>query len=173
MQQIDIIGIDPGSLRTGWGIVREKSGVLELVDCGIIRTKPHEESFSGRLSRIYCELCSVIGQYNPEACAIEQVFTAHNAQSALKLGQARGAAVAACAAFRLEIFDYEPTAIKKSITGTGRAEKEQIAYMISRLLNISTKDMALDTTDALAAAVCHLSQRRFKKLTMQYTELSA
>lgn len=162
-----VLGIDPGSLRTGWGIVREQSGTLSLVDCGIIRaTKPvgPTERFSARLAIIYSALCEVLQKYSPEECAIEQVFTAQNAASALKLGQARGVAVAACAAFSLPVFDYEPTLVKKSIVGNGRAEKEQLAFMACRLLNISRQKWPLDITDALGVAICHLSQRRFDML---------
>lgn len=164
---MDVLGIDPGSLRTGWGVVREQSGVLSLVDCGIIRTtKPSEagENFSARLAVIYTSLCEVLKKYSPEECAIEQVFTAQNAASALKLGQARGVAVAACATFSLPVFDYEPTLVKKSIVGSGRAEKEQVAFMICQILNISRQKWPLDITDALGIAICHLSQRRFQVL---------
>ena len=96
--------------------------------------------------------------------AIEQVFTAKNAASALKLGQARGVAVAACAAHRVPVSDYEPTLVKKSVVGTGRAEKEQVAFMVRRLLNVRGEGWALDTTDALAVAICHLTMRRLKLL---------
>lgn len=162
-----VIGIDPGSIKTGWGIVSERSGVLELVDCGIIRApgaKGPEISFSARLAKIYHELCAVLERFKPAEAAIEQVFFAQNPKSALKLGQARGVCVAACAARGLPIYDYEPTAIKKALVGAGRAEKEQVAYMAARLLNVRDADWALDTSDALAAAICHLGQRRFQRL---------
>lgn len=163
-----ILGIDPGSQRTGWGIVEEKSGRLALVACGIINAaaqRRKKESFSGRLAFIYRELCQPLDSHKPNAAAIEQVFTAQNAQSALKLGQARGVAVAACAARGLAIFDYEPTLVKKALVGTGRAEKEQVAFMVKRLLNIRDAAWPLDTTDALGVAICHLSQARFAALT--------
>ncbi len=165
MNPVEVIGIDPGSQKTGWGIVREVSGVLQLVDCGIIRTissaAVDEGSFSRRLAKIYSELCIVIGRHTPDEAAIEQVFTARNASSALKLGQARGVAVAACAAYGLEVSDYEPTLVKKSLVGTGRAEKDQVAFMVKRLLNEKDACWPLDTTDALAVAICHLGRRRF------------
>ena len=150
-----VLGVDPGSQRTGWGIIAEQSGVLRLVDCGIIRTTSSgEKEFSQRLAVIYRQLADVI----------EQVFTAKNAASALKLGQARGVAVAACAAHRVPVSDYEPTLVKKSVVGTGRAEKEQVAFMVRRLLNVRGEGWALDTTDALAVAICHLTMRRLKLL---------
>lgn len=159
-----ILGIDPGSLRTGWGIVNEESGILSLVDCGIIRTTRADiadTGFSARLALIYSGLCEILAKYEPEECGMEQVFTAQNAASALKLGQARGVAVAACANYSVPIFDYEPTLVKKSLVGTGRAEKEQVAFMVCRLLNIKRQKWPLDITDALATAICHSTQKRF------------
>lgn len=166
MEGYYVIGIDPGSIRTGWGIVREESGKLELVDCGIIRSpsKENMRSFSCRLGKIYNDLRAILINHKLQAAAIEQIFTAQNAQSALKLGQARGVAAAACASVELEIYDYEPTLVKKSIVGNGRAEKEQVAFMVKRLLNVPSASWALDTSDALGVAICHLAQRRLKVL---------
>lgn len=162
-----VIGIDPGSQRTGWGIVSEQSGVLQLEACGIIRAAASPAlSFSMRLSKIYTQLSEVLEKHKVREAAIEQVFTAQNAASALKLGQARGVAVAVCAANGLEIYDYEPTLVKKSLVGNGRAEKEQIAWMVRRLLNVTEGKWPLDTTDALGIAICHLNHRRLGKLTM-------
>ncbi|WP_298030203.1 crossover junction endodeoxyribonuclease RuvC [uncultured Desulfovibrio sp.] len=165
MQPVTVIGIDPGSQRTGWGVVREISGVLHLVDCGVVHTASTGREFSDRLARIYHDLAKALARCKPDEAAIEQVFTAKNAASALKLGQARGVAVAVCAACGLNISDYEPTLVKKSLVGTGRAGKEQVAFMVRRLLNVREANWALDTSDALAVAVCHLSMRRFAALT--------
>ena len=123
-QSITIIGIDPGSRNTGWGVVREVSGVLQLVDCGVIRP-PLDGEFASRLGVIFKEMHRVLGRLKPDEASVEQVFTAKNAATALKLGQARGAAIAACAAYDLPVRDYEPTVIKKSLVGVGRADKEQ------------------------------------------------
>ena len=177
MAALTVIGIDPGSQRTGWGVVREVSGVLSLVECGVVRTASGrggpeaagaaESDFSRRLARIYHELAAILGRHKPDQAAMEQVFTAKNAASALKLGQARGAAVAACAAAGLNVADYAPTLVKKSLVGTGRAEKEQVAFMVRRLLNVRTEAAAkwpLDASDALAVAICHLGMRRFAAL---------
>ena len=167
MQPVTVIGIDPGSRHTGWGVVREASGVLQLVSCGVIHTAATDKEFSSRLARIFHELGKTLTAHAPQEAAIEQVFTAKNAASALKLGQARGVAVAACAAYGLAISDYEPTLVKKSLVGIGRAEKEQVAFMVRRLLNLREANLALDTTDALAVAVCHLTMRRFAALTQR------
>ena len=162
---LTVIGIDPGSQRTGWGIIREASGVLTLVDCGVIRTASGgNAAFSARLARIFSELAAIVRRHAPAEAAIEQVFTAQNAASALKLGQARGVAVAACAACGVPVSDYAPTLVKKALVGTGRAEKEQVAFMVRRLLNARGEDWALDTSDALAVGICHLTMRRFAAL---------
>lgn len=171
-----VIGIDPGSQRTGWGLVNEESGCLRLLDCGIVRAaglKSGEATFSERLAFIYHELCMVLKRCRVDAAAIEQVFTAQNPQTALKLGQARGVAVAACASFGLDIFDYEPTIVKKSLVGSGRAEKEQVAFMVKRLLNVREAVWPLDTTDALAVAICHLSRARFNALVRKAGAIQA
>ncbi len=162
---ITVIGIDPGSRVTGWGIVQEVSGVLRLINCGAIRTASSAKApFAERLASIYVQLAEIIDTNKPEEAAIEQVFTAKNAMTALKLGQARGVAVAACAQHGLSVFDYEPTLVKKSLVGTGRAEKSQVAFMVARLLNTKAT-WAADTSDALGVAICHLTMRRFNQLT--------
>ncbi len=159
---ITVIGIDPGSRITGWGILQEVSGVLKLVDCGAIRTASSAKApFAQRLATIYTQLSAIIATHNPQEAAIEQVFTAKNAMTALKLGQARGVAVAACAQHNIAVFDYEPTLVKKSLVGTGRADKAQVAFMVGRLLN-TKQDFLADTSDALGVAICHLTMRRFK-----------
>ena len=161
-QSVTIIGIDPGSRNTGWGVVREVSGVRQLVDSGVIRP-PLDGEFASRLGVIFKEMHRVLGRLKPDEASVEQVFTAKNAATALKLGQARGAAIAACAAYDLPVRDYEPTVIKKSLVGVGRADKEQVSFMVGRVLGVKP-DWAVDTGDALAAAICHLTHRRFERL---------
>ena len=109
-------------------------------------------------------MAKVIEKYQPHEAAIENVFVSTNTSSALKLGQARGAAIAACAVRDLPVSGYEPTKVKKSIVGAGRAEKSQVAFMVGRILGCKP-DWAEDASDALAVAVCHLNMRRFAKLT--------
>ncbi len=159
---LTVLGIDPGSQCLGWGVVREVSGVLSLVDCGAVR--PKGDDFSARLGDLFLKLQEIVERHKPDEAAVETVFTNKNILSALKLGQARGVAVAACAAHGLTISDYEPTLVKKSLVGTGRAEKEQVAFMVQRLLNVKNANWALDTSDALAVAICHLTVRRFAAL---------
>ena len=160
MASLTVIGVDPGSVCTGWGVVREESGVLRLVDCGAIRVK--DADFSARLASIYHELVAIVGRHAPQEAAVEQVFTARNAATALKLGQARGVALAACAAHGLGVRDYPPALVKKTLVGVGSAEKSQVGFMVGRLLNVKA-NWAADTSDALAVAICHLTVRRFEQ----------
>lgn len=157
-----VIGIDPGSQKTGWGVIRGCGSRLELLGCGLIRS-PAEGQFSQRLAHIYSRLADVIHRFRPESAAIENVFMSKNPMSALKLGQARGVAVAACAAMGIEISDYSPAEVKQALVGSGRAAKEQVAYMVEQLLGKMAAKQPLDTTDALAAAICHLGTVRFRK----------
>ena len=160
-QGLAVLGIDPGSQCLGWGIVREVSGQLELVDCGSVR--PKEKVFEQRLGEIFRALAGIIARHAPDEAAVENVFVQKNVLSALKLGQARGAAIAACAAANLPVSGYEPALIKKTIVGAGRAEKDQVRFMMGRMLGVQP-EWALDTSDALACAVCHLNMRRMRKL---------
>lgn len=158
---LTIIGIDPGSQCLGWGVVREISGVLSLVDCGAIR--PKGDSFSARLGVLFTSLSVILEKHRPDEAAVESVFTHKNVVAALKLGQARGVAVAACAAHGVPVLDYEPTQVKKNLVGAGRAEKSQVAFMVGHMLG-KKPEWALDTSDALACAICHLNMRRMTRL---------
>lgn len=158
---VTVIGIDPGSQCLGWGVLREASGVLSLVDCGTVR--PKGETFSYRLGALFTELSIILDRHKPDEAAVESVFTHKNIVSALKLGQARGVAVAACAAHGIPVTDYEPTQVKKNLVGVGRAEKSQVAFMVGHMLG-KKPDWAVDTSDALACAICHLNTRRMHRL---------
>jgi crossover junction endodeoxyribonuclease RuvC len=141
-------------------VIKEVSGTISLVDAGVIRT----EALAGldhRLGWIFSQLREIIALHCPEESAVENVFQARGAASALKLGQARGAAIVACAQAGVPVFSYEPTMIKKSLVGIGRADKSQVAFMVARLLGVSKPNWATDCSDALAVAVCHVNQRRF------------
>ena len=159
---ITVLGIDPGSQCLGWGLVRESSGVLRLLDCGTVR--PKSIVFEQRLGEIFIALTAVIRQYSPDEAAVENVFVQKNVLSALKLGQARGAAIAACAAAELPIVGYEPSMIKKTLVGSGRAEKSQVSFMVGRILGVKPT-WAVDAGDALGCAICHCNTRRMQRLT--------
>ncbi|WP_027186207.1 crossover junction endodeoxyribonuclease RuvC [Desulfovibrio inopinatus] len=158
-----VLGLDPGSRVMGYGLVRETSGVLSFVDAGCLRIGA-EPDFAVRLGRIFTHVRDLIAREQPDAAAVENVFLAKNTASALKLGQARGAALAACAVANVPVHGYDPTVIKKSLVGVGRAEKSQVAFMVARLLG-HKKTLAADASDALAAAVCHLNHHRMRMLS--------
>ncbi|SNR66123.1 Holliday junction endonuclease RuvC [Humidesulfovibrio mexicanus] len=159
-----VLGLDPGSRVTGYGVVREQSGRAELVAVGAIRT-PSGGDMAERLGIIYSRVAEVIREHGPAEAAIESVFVSKNTASALKLGQARGAAMAACAVAGLPVSGYPPTLVKKSLVGAGRAEKEQVAFMVAQILGVRNPGWPLDASDALAVAICHLNERRLRKLT--------
>ncbi|WP_432735414.1 crossover junction endodeoxyribonuclease RuvC [Maridesulfovibrio sp. FT414] len=160
---IVIIGIDPGTRVTGYGIVRELSGQVTLVDAGTIRTDT-TKPMCARLGQIYSAIAELIKDHSPDEAAIENAFVASNPASALKLGQARGAAMAACAVSGLIVSGYEPTKVKQNLVGTGRADKSQVAFMVERILGVKNTRWASDTTDALGIAICHLNERRFSRM---------
>ena len=160
-QGLTVIGIDPGSQCLGWGVVRESSGVLSLVDCGVLR--PKGEAFSERLASLFTDLSVLVAAHRPGEAAVEDVFTHKNMLSALKLGQARGVAVAACAAHGVPVADYPPALVKKTLVGAGRAEKTQVAFMVGQILG-RKPNWPADASDALAVAVCHLNTRRMNRL---------
>lgn len=153
-----IIGIDPGSRRTGYGVIRlEGNRHIHLTSGHFDVTRyPAPE----RLRQIYLGIQSVISTYQPHEAAIEQVFMHENPSSALKLGQARGAAIVA---FAIPVTEYSARQVKKSVVGHGAAKKEQVQYMVRRLLNLS-EQLQADTADALAVALCHAHARNMKKL---------
>lgn len=156
---IRILGIDPGSRITGYGIVDVDGSRLRLVECGVVELSGND--FAARLKRIFDALGEVIGQHAPAEFAIEKVFVHRNVTSALKLGQARGAALLAAATREINVFEYSPNEIKQAVTGRGHANKEQIQHMIRVLLGLREAP-AQDAADALAVAICHahVSQTR-------------
>ena len=153
-----VLGLDPGSRSTGFGLVRERSGRLELLETGTIRPDTNKD-LCGRLGYIFQELNEIIIRFQPQEAAVEDVFVSRNSSSALKLGQARGAVLVACSHHEVEVSAYEPTFIKKTLVGAGRAEKNQVAFMVGRFLGMKPT-WSKDSSDALAAAICHLNMRK-------------
>lgn len=147
-----IIGIDPGSRLTGYGIVEKEGSKLLFVDAGTIRTETMD--MPERLKRIFDGISRIVDFYHPTEAAVEQVFMAQNPDSALKLGQARGAAVTALVNQNLSVAEYTARQIKQSVVGYGAAEKEQVQMMVMKLLSLAIKPQA-DAADALACAICH------------------
>jgi crossover junction endodeoxyribonuclease RuvC len=155
-----ILGIDPGSLITGWGIVHAAGDSLNHVACGTIATAGIQAQ-GARLSRIYRGIEQIITRYQPDGVSLEKVFFARNAQSALKLGQARGVALLAAAEKELDVYEYSSNEIKSAVAGYGHASKAQVQSMVASLLHVSGK-IATDAADALAAAICHLHCESFR-----------
>lgn len=147
-----ILGIDPGSRITGFGIVREGRNGCEYVTSGCIRLG--SGPFPERLKLIFDGLSELIRQYEPQVLSIEQVFMARNPDSALKLGQARGAAIVSAANSGLAVHEYSARQVKQAVVGTGGADKSQVQHMVQALLGLSRKPQA-DAADALAIALCH------------------
>ena len=147
-----ILGIDPGSRKTGFGIISYVSGRSEYVTSGVIRLPAGE--LPERLGVIFNSVTELVELHSPQELAIEQVFMAKSAWSALKLGQARGAAIVACVAQDMPVSEYSARQIKQSVVGTGAAEKAQVQHMVKVLLKLPAEP-AEDAADALAAALCH------------------
>ena len=162
-----ILGIDPGSNATGYGVVSVEGSSLRRLGGGTIRARG--ETLGGRLAHLQRELERAIADLAPHAAALESVFSAKNVRSALVLGHARGVALAACACAGLETGEYTPAQVKVAVTGYGRAEKLQVMRMVQRLLGLALPP-ASDEADALAVAVCHGLSRRALALTQRALE---
>lgn len=147
-----ILGIDPGSRITGYGIVKQQGHKFQYVGSGCIRTP--DSDLAIKLNTIFNGVTEIIKQYQPETFAIEQVFMAQNPDSALKLGQARGSAIVAATQAELPVFEYSARQIKQSVVGTGAADKNQVQHMVQHILKLAGKPQA-DAADALAVAMCH------------------
>ncbi len=157
---VRVLGLDPGSRRTGFGIIECRGSDCVHVAHGCIAVDG--DGFAARLRTIFERLQELIGEHAPGEVAVERVFMSRNADSALKLGQARGAAL--CAVPQgLPVFEYAPRAIKLAVVGSGAAEKPQVAHMIKVLLGIQERVVA-DASDALAVAICHAHSRRASHL---------
>jgi crossover junction endodeoxyribonuclease RuvC len=153
--RVRILGLDPGSLCTGYAVVETGPQVTYVVS-GSIRARG--ASLADRLQEIFAGVDKLANQYQPDEVAIERVFMHRNADSALKLGQARGAALSATFAVRPRVFEYAPREVKLAVVGTGAAQKEQVQLMVRRLLNLSGP-LGADAADALAIALCHAPSR--------------
>ncbi len=152
-----ILGIDPGTTVTGYGLISVTGKTPSLIALGIIDLRKKEDHFK-KIRTIFEQTLSLIDQYHPDEFAIEAQFFGKNVQSMLKLGRAQGAAISAALYRDLPVFEYAPRMIKMSITGRGQASKEQVSSMLKTILSFSTEKMVLDATDGLGAALCHYYQ---------------
>lgn len=149
-----ILGIDPGTVVMGYGLIQVDGKKLSVVAKGVIKLDKLQDH-PDRLKKIYDRTVEIIKQYRPQELAIEAPFYGKNVQSMLKLGRAQGVAIAAAISQGMTIAEYSPRKIKQSITGNGNASKEQVCGMLETLLETKLNDIPLDATDGLAAAVCH------------------
>jgi crossover junction endodeoxyribonuclease RuvC len=155
---IRILGVDPGLRNTGWGLIEAVGSRLSFLACGSIRTDA-AVSLADRLASIHCALTALVDENAPNEAAVEETFVNRDPQSTLKLGQARGVALAALALKDLPVSEYAANLIKKTVVGVGHAEKNQVAMMVKMLLPASNAS-APDAADALAVAICHAQHRR-------------
>jgi crossover junction endodeoxyribonuclease RuvC len=152
---VRVLGIDPGSTVTGYGVVEGRGTDCRLIECGVIRS-PRQGDLAVRLLHIYSDIRAVIERLEPDCMAVEGVFFSENPRTAVVLAHARGVALLAGAEQGLLVAEYPPAEIKKAVVGTGRATKTQVGYMVQKLLRLSEPPRPSDASDACAAALCHL-----------------
>jgi len=161
-----VMGIDPGSNCTGFGIVEEVNGTLQAIHWSSVRSS-QKDAFPKRLKCIYDELVLTIKKYKPDVVVVEDLFYATNVKTVIKLGQTRGITLLAAINSGVPIEEYSPLEIKQSVVGYGRADKEQVQNMVATLLKLKEKPEPLDASDALAAAICHVHNQGLQKKIKQ------
>ncbi len=159
-----VLGIDPGTAITGYGLVQEENGQAVAIAYGAITT-PSDQPLPDRLKLLQRELASVIERYQPDQSAVEQLFFNKNVRTALAVGHARGVVLLTLAQANVPIYEYTPLAVKLAVTGSGRADKAQVQQMVTLLLNLSKIPRPDDVADALAIALCHLHSAPLTTLT--------
>jgi len=159
-----VLGIDPGTAATGYGVVAgEPFGSLSLIECGVIRTTARDP-LPVRLREIYDDVCELITRHHPDALSIEDVFYARNVRTTVVLGHARGVILLAAEQAHIEIHEYPPAEIKKAVVGTGAATKEQVQFMVTRLLRLKAVPQPADAADGAAAALAHIMSARLPRI---------
>lgn len=158
-----VLGIDPGTATTGYGLVREEDDRLQAVAFGVIRTEAGEP-LAQRLASLYTQLSELVHMYHPAAAAVEELFFSRNVRTAMAVGQARGVALLALVHADIPVGEYTPREVKQAVAGYGSADKEQVQEMVRLLLNLPNVPQPDDAADALAIAICHLHSIRMKAL---------
>lgn len=159
-----VLGIDPGTAATGYGVVAgEPFGALSLIECGVVRTDARQP-LPMRLREIYDDVRALIGRHKPEALSIEDVFYSRNVRTTVVLGHARGVILLAAEQAAVDIFEYPPAEIKKAVVGSGSATKEQVQFMVTRLLRLKSVPQPADAADGVAAALAHVMSARLPRL---------
>ena len=157
------MGVDPGLVQTGFGIISVRKKQSTLINYGIIKPSP-KDNLSNRLLTIFNDVCKIITDFKPQVFAIEDIFFGKNAKSAMRLGQARGAAIVAAASKEIPIYEYSARKVKQSLTGNGNAHKNQVQFMVKATLQMDHMPEPMDASDALAVALCHEHQFRMADL---------
>jgi crossover junction endodeoxyribonuclease RuvC len=158
-----VLGIDPGTLNLGYGVVDEDAGEMAMVDCGVL-SLPSKIPVEQRLSSLYKKLVEIVARYQPDEVAIEEPFVADNRRSALAVGRAQAIAILAAANKNLPVFRYLPTQVKQQVTDYGGSGKEQVQEMVRLQLGLAERPEPSDAADALAVAICHLHQKHIEIL---------
>lgn len=165
-----VLGIDPGTAVTGYGVIRaERMTPSKLIECGVIRTRPRDP-LANRLQEIHAGVVELIQRHRPDALAIEDVFYARNVRTTIVLGHARGVILLAAANAQLVIAEYPPAEIKKAVVGTGAATKEQVQFMITRLLRLTSPPQPADASDGVAAALAYVMSIGIPSLAREFAE---
>ena len=157
------MGVDPGLIQTGFGIINVGDNESILIDYGIIKPSP-KDNLANRLLTIFNDICKIITDFKPQVFAIEDIFYGKNVKSAMRLGQARGASMVAAASKQIPIYEYSARKVKQSLTGNGNAHKNQVQFMVKAKLQMYHNPEPMDASDALAVALCHDNQFRMADL---------
>jgi crossover junction endodeoxyribonuclease RuvC len=157
-----VLGIDPGTAHTGFGVVLSERSQLAALDGGVIATAAGER-LERRLARIHAEVSDLIAEYRPTALAVEDIFFGQNARTAFAVGQSRGAVLLSAGAAGIPCFSYTPQAIKQAVCGTGRAAKQQVQWMVGSLLSLAAPPAEDHAADALAVAICHANRAAVRR----------
>src|SRR5687768_12587261 len=156
-----VLGIDPGSETTGWGLIETEGRKLKLVEFGVVRATPRER-FPARLLKIFNGIEEIIARFKPDACSVEEAFYAANVKTALKLGQVRGAVLVVAARSGVEVNEYSPRLVKQTVVGYGNAEKHQVQEMVRVVVSLGSVPEPHDAAGALANANCHVHHAGFR-----------
>ena len=158
-----ILGVDPGIVKTGYGLISINNNTSTLIDYGVISPNS-KDTIPSRLLSIYSDVEELINNFKPNVFSIEDVFYSKNFKSAMLLGQARAVAILCAEKYSIPIFEYSAKKVKQSITGNGNSSKVQVQYMVKKMLKIKNDMMPVDSSDALAIALCHLNQLKVSEL---------
>lgn len=160
---MNVLGIDPGLVNTGYGIISSINNNFELIDYGVIKTNS-KDKLSNRLKIIFNEVSQLIKQYNPKVLSIEEIFYSKNVKSSLLLGHARGVAMAAASVNEILVYEFAARKVKQSLTGNGNAHKNQVRFMVKNLLKMNEAPKSEDASDALGIALCYMFQNKLEHL---------